>query len=276
MKKAELLRVTILFIQESRGKQMEQNEKARYKKWFPFTTYDLDELNNRDIVFCFHHAGGSASVYRKWTLKKEKINFVCVELPGKGTRRKERFIENFEELVGPLVESIINVADDRNILFFGHSMGAAMAFYAAAYMVQNYGREPRKIVVAGRQAPNEVNLTEFKSYMDDDALIKELIRYQATPKEILQNQELLSFVLPEVRRDYKLNESFIYRGECINSPLILHSGVNDIEANKEIMQRWSSVTKKVVRMREFQSDHFFVLNLGNEYWEQLYRDLLEE
>lgn len=93
---------------------MEQNEKARYKKWFPFTTYDLDELNNRDIVFCFHHAGGSASVYRKWTLKKEKINFVCVELPGKGTRRKERFIENFEELVGPLVESIINVADDRN------------------------------------------------------------------------------------------------------------------------------------------------------------------
>lgn len=64
--------------------------------------------------------------------------------------------------------------------------------------------------------------------MDDDALIKELIRYQATPKEILQNQELLSFVLPEVRRDYKLNESFIYRGECINSPLILHSGVNDI------------------------------------------------
>lgn len=159
---------------------MEQNEKARYKKWFPFTTYDLDELNNRDIVFCFHHAGGSASVYRKWTLKKEKINFVCVELPGKGTRRKERFIENFEELVGPLVESIINVADDRNILFFGHSMGAAMAFYAAAYMAQNYGREPRKIVVAGRQAPNEVNLTEFKSYMDDDALIKELIRYQAT------------------------------------------------------------------------------------------------
>lgn len=255
---------------------MEQNEKARYKKWFPFTTYDLDELNNRDIVFCFHHAGGSASVYRKWTLKKEKINFVCVELPGKVTRRKERFIENFEELVGPLVESIINVADDRNILFFGHSMGAAMAFYAAAYMAQNYGREPRKIVVAGRQAPNEVNLTEFKSYMDDDALIKELIRYQATPKEILQNQELLSFVLPEVRRDYKLNESFIYRGECINSPLILHSGVNDIEANKEIMQRWSSVTKKVVRMREFQSDHFFVLNLGNEYWEQLYRDLLEE
>lgn len=30
---------------------MEQNEKARYKKWFPFTTYDLDELNNRDMSY---------------------------------------------------------------------------------------------------------------------------------------------------------------------------------------------------------------------------------
>ena len=33
---------------------MEQNEKARYKKWFPFTTYDLDELNNRDIRLVFY------------------------------------------------------------------------------------------------------------------------------------------------------------------------------------------------------------------------------
>lgn len=259
-----------------RGGYMKQEEKESCKKWFPFTTYDLDNTNIKKIVFCFHHAGGSASIYRKWTLKKEKINFVCVELPGKGTRRKEKYIESFDELVDPLVESIFNVAKDKDILFFGHSMGAAIAFYAATHMSKNYGKEVKKIVIAGRQAPNEVNSTEFKSYMDDEALIKELIRYQATPKEILQNKELLSFILPEVRRDYKLNESFIYRGECINSPLILHSGVNDIEANKEIMQRWSSVTKKVIRMREFQSDHFFVLNLGNEYWEQLYRDLMEE
>lgn len=38
---------------------MEQNEKARYKKWFPFTTYDLDELNNRDIVFAFIMPAGA-------------------------------------------------------------------------------------------------------------------------------------------------------------------------------------------------------------------------
>lgn len=264
---------------------MEQNEKARYKKWFPFTTYDLDELNNRDIVFCFHHAGGSASVYRKWTLKKEKINFVCVELPGKGTRRKERFIENFEELVGPLVESIINVADDRNILFFGHSMGAAMAFYAAAYMAQNYGREPRKIVVAGRQAPNEVNLTEFKSYMDDDALIKELIRYQATPKEILQNQELLSFVLPEVRRDYKLNESFIYRGELNNVPdysVIVTKCQNDEEKEIELQKQRKILSHKVYDHEKWplftfqmiESPNSRILNSTNDFVTKVWGNIL--
>lgn len=254
---------------------MEQSKINPYKKWFPFTTYDLDKPAIRKVVFCFHHAGGSASVYRKWTLKKEKINFVCVELPGKGTRRKEKFIENFEELVDPLVESIIHVAGNKDILFYGHSMGAAIAFYTTVYMVNKYGKEPKKIIVAGRQAPNEVNQTEFKSYMDDNALVEELIRYQATPKEVLQNKELLSFILPEIRRDYKLNESFIYRGERIDIPLVLHSGLNDAEANEAIMHRWSSVTKKIIRERVFHGDHFFVSKLGDEYWEQLYRDLLE-
>lgn len=246
------------------------------KKWFPFATYDLDNTNIRKMIFCFHHAGGSASVYRKWTLKKEQINFVCVELPGKGTRRKEKFIENFSDLVAPLSESIVEVAGSRDILFFGHSMGAAIAFYTANYMKCKYGKEPQKIIVAGRQAPNEENLTEFKTYMDDSALVEELIRYHATPIEVLQNEELLNFILPEIRRDYKLNESFIYRGECLDIPLILHSGNDDKEASIEVMQRWSSVTRNKVKSQEFEGDHFFVLNLGDEYWEQIYKEILEE
>lgn len=246
------------------------------RKWFPFTTYGLEDSNYTQMVFCFHHAGGSASVYRKWTLKKEKMNFVCVELPGKGTRRKEKFVENFSDLVEPLSESIIKAAGNRNILFFGHSMGAAIAFYTADYMKHKYGKCPQKIIVAGRQAPNEENVTEFKTYMDDNALVKELIRYHATPKEVLENEELLNFILPEIRRDYKLNESFIYRGECLDIPLILHAGKKDKEADSTVMRRWSGVTNKEVFIREFDGDHFFVLNMGDEYWKQVNEDLLKE
>lgn len=71
---------------------MEQNEKARYKKWFPFTTYDLDELNNRDIVFCF-------------LLSKSKINLeVMKKLLNIGTEIRVSIRDNIgsDEIEGEI------------------------------------------------------------------------------------------------------------------------------------------------------------------------------
>jgi surfactin synthase thioesterase subunit len=175
-------------------------EKTLEERWFPFTTYCLNDTEHKKI-FCFHHAGGSASVYRKWTLEKKNMNFVCVELPGKGTRRREPFVGDFKKLLEPLCASIIKVTQGKPFILFGHSMGAAMAFYVADYLQSKYNVRPEKLIAAGRQAPQDEDPSEFKTYMGDDALIRELKKYNATPKEILENKELLQFILPEVRKD---------------------------------------------------------------------------
>ena len=247
-----------------------------WKKWFPFVTYELKKENNEKMVFCFPHAGGTASTYRTWTMKKGIYNFACVELPGKGTRRKEKFISEFDLILEPLSQSIQKVVGEKEFYFFGHSMGAAMAFYIAHYLKQQYDIQPVKIIVAGRQAPHEENLTEFKTYMDDDALIAEMKRYNATPKEMLESKEFLSFALPQIRRDYKLNESLIYRNECLSVPLILHTATKDYEANAAIMERWEQVTTEGTVIRQFEGDHFFVLNQGDAYWKSLVEDLSKE
>ena len=139
-------------------------------------------------------------------------------------------------------------------------MGAAMAFYVAEHLQSKYGVRPEKLIAAGRQAPQDEDPGEFKTYMGDDALIRELKKYNATPKEILENEELLHFVLPEVRKDYTLNESLIYNGERIDAPIYMNCGSRDIGATSTIMQRWQSVTTKEFKEKEFEGDHFFVLN----------------
>lgn len=234
-------------------------EKNIEERWFPFTTYPLND-DEHEKIFCFHHAGGSASVYRKWTLAKENVNFVCVELPGKGTRRRELFISDFRELLPSLCESLVKVCNGKSFSLFGHSMGAAMAFYVANYLQEKYGVIPNKLIAAGRQAPQDEDPGEFKSYMGDDCLIRELEKYKATPKEILENKELLQFVLPEVRKDYKLNESLVYHGERVNAPIYINSGTEDIGATREIMERWQAVTTRELHEKTFAGDHFFVLN----------------
>lgn len=247
-----------------------------WKKWFPFSTYDLESNLCNKMVFCFHHAGGNAAAYRKWTLPKGKVNFVCVELPGKGTRRKEKYISDFSNMVHLLCESIVMAADHKKFFLFGHSMGAAIAFYVAAYLEKYYKISPEKVIVAGRQPPNEENQMEFKTYMDDIALVEELKKYNATPKEVLENKELLNFILPEIRRDYKLNESLLYHGECLHIPLIMHSGKEDKEADMSIMKRWQSVTTEKTKLEEFNGGHFFILDLETEYWKSLENEITKE
>lgn len=238
-------------------------KKSPEESWFPFTTYPLSD-NEHKKVFCFHHAGGTASVYRKWTLEKEAVNFICVELPGKGTRRREPFVSNFNDLLPSICECILNVCGDKPFSLFGHSMGAALAFYVANYLQEKYDVVPEKLIAAGRQAPQDEDPSEFKSFMDDNCLIQELEKYKATPREILENKELLQFILPEVRKDYKLNESLIYHGEQVRAPIYINSGTEDIGATQEIMKKWQAVTTQKIHEKTFVGDHFFVLNT-NQY-----------
>lgn len=242
-------------------------------KWFPFHTYGLGADNTKPVVICFHHAGGSAAYYRNWTLKKENLNFVSVELPGKGTRMEEEFLNNFEEMKVSLCGAINEIVNGRQYIVYGHSMGAAMAFYVADYMVRVYGKKPEMLIVAGRQAPDTEDEKEFKSYMDDEALIYELERYQATPTEILEDRELLNFFLPSIRRDYELNDSLCYHGEMLDVPVIAHAGTEDEGANGRIMAGWKRMTTSKFELQEFDGGHFFIAPQNEEYFETLVRQI---
>lgn len=234
--------------------------------YFPFMSEDVGSSDKDTIMFCFHYAGGTATTYRPWALEyNNAIIIMCVELPGKGTRRDEKKINDFKEILPDLSKNIVEVSRDKKIVLYGHSMGAAMAFYTAYYMWKHLSRRCEKIIVAGRQAPNKENPIEFKSYMNDEALIKELVRYDATPKEVLENKELLNFIIPVLRQDYILNESLFYNGEKLDIPIVAHAGNQDFEANAEIMKLWQHVTTGTFRLKKFEGGHFFFTDLGNRY-----------
>ena len=101
--------------------------------------------------------------------------------------------------------------------------------------------------------------------MNDDALIEELVRYNATPKEVLENKELLNFILPGLRQDYILNGSLVYHGEVLDIPIVAHTGSQDYEANAEIMNLWKHMTTNIFQLNLFEGSHFFVTDLGNKY-----------
>ncbi|MCR5600950.1 MAG: thioesterase [Ruminococcus sp.] len=243
-----------------------------WEKWFPFSTYPLDDSTHLKVI-CFHHAGGSASVYRSWTQIKGEFNFIAVEFAGKGTRKSERFITDFAEIAPSLCEAVDKLVGSEEYIIFGHSMGAAAAFYTADFMSRLYGHKPTEIIVACRHAPHVELEGEFKSYMDDEALIDELRRYNATPKEILENREILDFLLPSIRKDYELNDSFRYHEEMLDVPVIAHCATDDEDATKELMEAWSEVTSEDFYIKEFEGGHFFIFDMGMDYVGELMEEI---
>lgn len=231
-------------------------------KWFPYGANTNSKCKIQ--VFCFYFAGGSSSVFKQWVGASKEIAFIPVELPGRGMRIGEPGMERIEEVVGDIIPMIYEVARPP-FSFFGHSMGAMIAFQTAWQLHSHHMLIPEMLIVAGRHAPHRPDPSRLNSKMNDDELINELKRLNGTPGEILDNPEMIRFLIPIIRSDLKLHESFKYTGQTLQIPIYAHCGHLDYEADKKIMGYWKEVTDGPFQIEEFQGDHFFVQSLGELY-----------
>lgn len=236
---------------------------------FPF----IAQLSSGQLVFCFHHAGGSASVYRGWVSASPRINAVPVELPGKATRLREPWISDFSRLARQLASEILQLAGEAPMVLYGHSMGAALAYETAAYLQESHRRTPRAVVVAARQAPGETIEGEYHSSMGLAALREELAMVGGTPPEILDNDEIMALLLAGVQRDYVLHESFCHTSTVLTCPILALAGADDPTIAPERLKRWSRFTSSRFELKVLPGAHFFATASGRDFLDDLANDL---
>ena len=105
-------------------------------------------------LFCFPYAGAGASVFRNWMSDVDSdIEVYSVQLPGRENRLREPTLQSFEELVPALTGGIMGLLD-RPFAFYGHSLGAKIAFETARALRRSYGREPSHLFIGASPAPH--------------------------------------------------------------------------------------------------------------------------
>ncbi|MGW2559533.1 thioesterase II family protein [Streptomyces sp. NPDC001514] len=209
-------------------------------------------------LFCFPHAGGNASYYFPFSARlAPRVEMQAVQYPGRQERFNEPCIESMTELADAIAAELADRIR-RPCAFFGHSMGASLAFEVACRLRTN-GSEPSALFVSGRRAPcipapGSVHLAT------DEELIADMKLLGGTDSRMLDNPELLAAVLPSVRSDYVATETYRYQGAPrLDCPITAFIGDTDPRVDTAQAEAWANHTTDRFRLRVFSGGHFFLV-----------------
>lgn len=210
-------------------------------------------------LLCFPFAGGGASIYRAWgAALSPQIEVLAVQLPGRETRLREPLYTDVHALTDELL-TVLTPYLDMPFAFFGHSMGALIAFELARRLRQQGNGHLVHLFVSARSAPQVLNAEEPIYHLPTTEFIAKLRQLNGTPEIILQNAELQQMILPVLRADLELNETYSYTAQPpLDVPISAFAGQHDPRVTQESVAHWSAQTSKTFALRVFAGDHFFV------------------
>lgn len=211
------------------------------------------------ILVCFPFAGGGANFYRRWPeFFFKDIEIYAVQLPGRETRLREACVETAEEVSAAVIDEILACCRQRPLVLFGHSMGSLLAYDVATRLKKYYEREPKALFVSGRQAPH-VRFGGKLHLESDESLITEIKRFNGTPAAVFEDEEMRNIVLPMLRSDYKLLETYrVPSAGMLTCPIVTCIGDTDSEATPDEMTNWKGLTQGQCINRVFSGDHFYI------------------
>jgi surfactin synthase thioesterase subunit len=214
----------------------------------------------RTRLVCFPHAGGAASFFRDWPRRLgADTKVLAVRYPGREDRIADPLAGRMEELAAPIAEAVAPLLD-RPVVFFGHSMGASVA-YEVALRLADAGRGLARLMVSGRAAPHRLD-PAGRGLREDGELIADVRRRGGPLAQALDEPDLLELILPSIRADYRLLDDYAPRAVLrpLDTEVTAYYGVDDPDVLPESVLAWREVSPERFRARGFHGGHFYLVS----------------
>lgn len=118
-------------------------------------------------LFCFPYAGGGAAAFSTWgKYFPESVQICPIQLPGRSVRFLESSIVQLSFLIKAVVKAMSSFLD-KSFAFFGHSLGALVAFEVTHQLRSNYSIQPSHLIVSGCVAPRYKTERKILSKLPD-------------------------------------------------------------------------------------------------------------
>jgi medium-chain acyl-[acyl-carrier-protein] hydrolase len=211
-------------------------------------------------LLIFPHAGAGPNQYRRLgEAVLGRLRPFLVHLPGRETRLDDDPAHDIGAVVQSLARAVTPLLASR-IAFYGHSMGALVAFELARQLRRAYGVEPDHLVVSGHAAPR-LPRSQARHQLADDDLWTSVCSLRGTPPEVAADRQIRTMLLPVLRADFEVCETYRYRPEpALDCPISSFAGDHDQEAPPSTMAGWAAETRSAFQQETISGDHFFNLS----------------
>ncbi|MGH2481672.1 MAG: thioesterase II family protein [Ktedonobacteraceae bacterium] len=210
-------------------------------------------------LFCFTYAGGGASIFYAWAKGlPPEIETCIIQLPGRERRLAEQPFTNMQLLIHVLSENFAPYLD-MPFTFFGHSMGALVGFELACMLRQWYGVQPRHLFSSAHRAPQLPDHRDHIHHLSASEFVEKLRKFNGTPEKILQNDEFMELILPVLRADFTLCETYSYAPRApLDCALTALGGTHDTMVNSDELSAWQAQTTGTFAFHLLPGDHFYL------------------
>jgi medium-chain acyl-[acyl-carrier-protein] hydrolase len=225
-------------------------------------------------LFCFPYAGGGPTAFRTWAGALPSGVEVCaVQLPGRERRMAELPYTEFDEALRATAYAL-EAYTDLPYIVFGHSLGALLGFEWARHMRDSGKRCAMHLFLSGQDAPPVSNPLLRLHQLPEPEFIHELKRMGGIPELVLAEPDLMRLLLPRVRADLAVYETYVYEeGEALDCPITVFGALDDHRTSRDGLIAWRRRTTQTSTLRMFPGTHFFLQTAQMEILQDIAHNL---
>jgi surfactin synthase thioesterase subunit len=223
-------------------------------------------MNKKTMLICLPFAGGNKYSYRSlFHAGNPYFNTVSPEYPGRGARISEELRSDLNELSEDLYRQVSPILNTGEFAIYGHSLGGLLAYLLTLKIIQNKHRAPKHLFITGAAGPSAASRSERQLYLyPRKEFLEEVRMLGGLPEELLKEPEMISFLEPILRNDFKASATYIHEArEPLNVPVTVITGTEESITEHDILL-WQKDCACAVDFITMPGDHFFIFKHGHE------------